>query len=190
MGEDAPHPTPGSDPQGVLMSLNSCLLDWLSPATPVTFFQDGKRSVVPFKAEPWRIRAPGSFSCHPAHQPRSAGCQWSPHSGGQTDHPARGGPGNICDAFCYGVESPEAPKAQRVTVSTGWKGARRPQNGIWILFFKGLRGVAHPTFEFASDTYSVPRCRYSKLRDVFLELQTLALACGLSFTPLRVFTII
>ena len=49
----------------------------LSPAKPVPFFQDGKRYVVPFKGEPWRVGALGSLSRCPADQPRNAGSQWS-----------------------------------------------------------------------------------------------------------------
>ena len=114
------------------------------------------------------------------------------HSRQQSDHPPCGAPGNTCDAFCSGVESREAPNMQRATVPTGWEGARRLLNSIWILFFKGIRDVALPIFEFTSDTYFVLRCSYWKLPDVFLELhRLLALACGIqSFTPLRVFTII
>lgn len=88
-------------------------------------------------------------------------------------------------------ESRDAPDMQRATVPTGWEGARRLPNSVWILLFKGIGDVALPTFGFTSDAYFVLRCSYWKLPDVFLELHRLALACGFqSFTPLRIFTII
>lgn len=77
MGEDAP----GSDPHGVLMSRkspNRCLLGHLHHPHQFLSFRMGRGALFLLRV---RLGAPGSFSCCPAHQPRSAGSQWSPSLG-------------------------------------------------------------------------------------------------------------
>ena len=100
--------------------------------TPVSFFQDGKRGTVPFEGEAGRRVSPAARPTSPGVQALSR----PPHSGEQeTTLPVVALETSSVMPSALGL-SPEAPNAQRVTVSTGWKGAGRPQNGIWVLFFK------------------------------------------------------
>ena len=126
----------------------------LSPLHQLLSFRMGRGALFLLRV---RLGASELRGLSPAARPTSPGVQAlsrPPHSGEQqTTLPIVALETSVMPS-ALGL-SPEAPHAQRVTVSTGWKGAGRPQNGIWVLFFKGRGDLAHPTFEFASDTYSV-----------------------------------